>query len=56
MMIDVVGRSRILHFLLVVAQSYCSDYPCKNGGTCNNIGTTYNCSCAGGYTNYSCEI
>ena len=33
----------------------CSSNPCKNGGTCTDLGDHYNCTCIAGYTGYNCE-
>ena len=34
----------------------CSSAPCRNSGTCVNVGgTSYRCICAEGYTGTNCE-
>uniref|UniRef100_A0A914UL42 Uncharacterized protein n=1 Tax=Plectus sambesii TaxID=2011161 RepID=A0A914UL42_9BILA len=34
----------------------CNSYPCKNGGTCNPSGNSYNCSCTSPFFGLNCEI
>ena len=29
--------------------------PCQNGGSCNDYGNEYNCTCAAGYEGTDCE-
>ena len=33
----------------------CNPNPCQNGGTCNQQGQAYTCSCPSGYTGTNCE-
>jgi len=34
----------------------CSSAPCRNSGTCVNVGdTSYRCVCAAGYRGFNCE-
>jgi EGF-like domain len=33
----------------------CSPNPCQNGGTCAASGSSYTCTCTGGYTGTNCE-
>jgi hypothetical protein len=33
----------------------CSPNPCQNGGTCAASGSSYTCTCTGGYTGPNCE-
>lgn len=33
----------------------CATMPCKNGGTCTNIGSAYTCACAVGWTGTTCS-
>ncbi|XP_048580138.1 uncharacterized protein LOC5520382 [Nematostella vectensis] len=34
----------------------CSSYPCKNGGSCANSGSSYICTCTSEFTGKNCEI
>lgn len=34
----------------------CNPNPCKNGGTCKNQGSTYQCECTGEFQGKDCEI
>jgi len=34
----------------------CSPNPCENGGTCAASGSSFTCSCTGGFTGTNCEI
>ncbi|XP_046863970.1 uncharacterized protein LOC124457823 [Xenia sp. Carnegie-2017] len=34
----------------------CARRPCKNGGLCKNIGTSYQCKCRHGYKGKNCQI
>jgi len=42
--------------MLYVAADPCDSYPCLNGGTCNNIGGSFDCDCPIGWTGWRCEI
>ncbi len=33
----------------------CSSGPCQNGGTCENLPNSFNCTCPAGYTGFACE-
>lgn len=33
----------------------CSPNPCKNGGTCQNVGGTFKCTCAAGFSGVTCS-
>ena len=47
-------------FAAIDSQDPCSTTPCENGATCNQYtngnGTTYNCSCAPGWTSTHCDL
>jgi hypothetical protein len=34
----------------------CSPNPCQNGGTCASSGSSFTCTCTGGFTGTNCEI
>ncbi|XP_046863448.1 adhesive plaque matrix protein 2-like, partial [Xenia sp. Carnegie-2017] len=34
----------------------CSSKPCKNGGDCKNVGSSYKCKCKSGFTGTNCEV
>jgi EGF-like domain len=34
----------------------CSPNPCENGGTCAASGSSFTCTCTGGFTGTNCEI
>ncbi|XP_061408146.1 LOW QUALITY PROTEIN: protocadherin Fat 1-like [Lethenteron reissneri] len=34
----------------------CASDPCENGGACRSVGTTFNCSCATGYSGDWCQL
>ncbi|HEX8113873.1 MAG TPA: hypothetical protein VF516_39345 [Kofleriaceae bacterium] len=34
----------------------CSPNPCQNGGTCASSGSSFTCTCTGGFTGTTCEI
>lgn len=42
------------HVLLVINLGPCLAQPCSNGGTCNDLGASYNCTCAIGWVGLNC--
>jgi len=36
--------------------NYCTSNPCKNGGACVSLFTTYTCNCPSGYSGTNCQI
>jgi EGF-like domain len=34
----------------------CDSNPCGNGGTCENVGDGYRCTCPAGWTGDNCEV
>ena len=41
--------------MLVAVINYCQNYPCQNGGTCNQQFGQYTCACPVGFTGTKCE-
>lgn len=33
----------------------CSSRPCKNGGDCKNVGSSYKCKCKSGFSGRNCQ-
>ena len=57
--IEALSPSLIFSFLLLDVvgggeADPCSPNPCKNGGTCQNVGGTYKCTCAAGFIGPTC--
>ena len=45
----------LLTQIYFVVRSQCEPNPCKNGGTCYDVGQGYECTCAKGFRGESCE-
>lgn len=41
--------------VFVLDNDYCKPKPCKNGGLCVDITTTYRCDCVAGFAGADCE-
>ena len=41
--------------LISPASNPCVDHPCKNGGSCSQVGDTFKCDCITGWTGATCE-
>ncbi|XP_071846698.1 uncharacterized protein [Apostichopus japonicus] len=52
---DNLGLSDICTFSVSVVTNPCSDSPCLNGGTCTNIGNTFQCTCVAGFSGNICQ-
>ncbi|XP_071177358.1 fibropellin-3-like isoform X2 [Mytilus edulis] len=47
--------SLFLYFQLKVSETSCDDEPCRNGGTCIEVGKSFNCDCPIGFNGSKCE-
>lgn len=46
----------ILYFKLFrLGVKACSSKPCKNGGDCKNVGSSYKCKCKSGFSGRNCQ-
>ena len=41
-------------FLTTDSTDNCGSMPCYNNGTCHDVGLTYTCECAAGFTGPNC--
>lgn len=46
---------RYMYSTTVDADTGCSSSPCINGGSCSNVGDSFQCTCPSGYTGDLCE-
>ncbi|VDI40497.1 Hypothetical predicted protein, partial [Mytilus galloprovincialis] len=51
----IVFISLFLYFQLKVSETPCDDEPCRNGGTCIEVGESFNCDCPIGFNGSKCE-
>ena len=42
-------------YFSITVRSQCEPSPCRNGGTCYDVGQGYECTCAKGYRGENCE-
>ena len=40
---------------MFIAVSACVSQPCLNGGTCVNVGISFQCQCSANYTGLTCS-
>ncbi|KAI8485993.1 DNA repair protein Rad9,Rhp9 [Branchiostoma belcheri] len=52
---DAFPGDRIVYTVCRGSATACTSSPCMNGGTCQNQGHGYTCSCIPGYTGNNCE-
>lgn len=45
----------LIYFFLISVPRECDPNPCQNGGTCVEVGDTYECTCLQGYTGTNCD-
>ena len=53
---NINGQGHLIYEYHLTPQLPCSSNPCQNGGSCNDLGCDYSCSCPAGYYGMHCEF